>query len=153
MLTVASALPKEVMAIASLLEELEAFYGGHIEEQPIDERCTQIDHILFGERPVAHVLLAKVDGLPVGLASYSYLWPAVGLTRSLYLKELFVSEPHRRRGVGAALMRELVAVATTSGCSRVEWTTDRDNSLAIKFYDGQAFLRNDGKVLYRLALG
>jgi hypothetical protein len=31
-----------------------------------------------------------------GFAAYSFLWPAVGLTRSLFLKELYVAEAARR---------------------------------------------------------
>ena len=35
-----------------------------------------------------------------GMASYSFLWPAAGLTRSLYLKELYVAQDWQRQGIG-----------------------------------------------------
>jgi GNAT superfamily N-acetyltransferase len=56
----------------------------------------------------------------VGFASYSFLWPAAGLTQSLYLKELFVTAKARRQGVGQALMERLIDIAKKAGCSRVE---------------------------------
>ncbi|MFI9597889.1 GNAT family N-acetyltransferase [Nonomuraea sp. NPDC052265] len=86
---------------------------------------------------------------PVGIASYSFLWPAEGLTRSLYLKELYVAESAQRRGVGTALMNALFDLAAKHECSRVEWTTDTGNSGAQHFYDelGQATLPT--KLFYR----
>jgi GNAT superfamily N-acetyltransferase len=69
-----------------------------------------------------------------GLAAYSFLWPAAGVTRSLYLKELFVRATARRLGIGKLLMRELHAVAAEQRCSRVEWTADTDQPDAQRFY-------------------
>jgi GNAT superfamily N-acetyltransferase len=56
---------------------------------------------------------------PVGIVSYSFLWPAEGLTRSLYLKEVCVAESARRRGVGTALMNALFELAAKHECRRV----------------------------------
>jgi GNAT superfamily N-acetyltransferase len=66
---------------------------------------------ICGDSPPAHSLLAWDNGELVGFASYSFLWPAVGLTRSLYLKELYVAEAARRKGVGKLLMRRLYLIA------------------------------------------
>lgn len=45
--------------------------------------------VLFGDPPLARALVGWEDGeAPVGFAAYSFLWPAVRLTASLYLKEL-----------------------------------------------------------------
>ncbi|WP_020519412.1 GNAT family N-acetyltransferase [Catelliglobosispora koreensis] len=68
-------------------------------------------------------------------ASYSFLRPAADLTQSLYLKELYVSEAERRSGVGKLLMDRLIEIAQETACSRVEWTADSDNPLAIAFYE------------------
>ena len=54
------------------------------------------------------MLLARdEDGVLAGFASYSFLWPAVGLTASLYLKELYVAASRQRHGVGTLLMQGL----------------------------------------------
>jgi len=89
---------------------------------------------LFGPVPAGRALVAVLDGAVAGLAAYSFLWPAAGVTRSLYLKELFVRAAARRHGIGGLLMRELRAVAAEHRCSRVEWTADTDQPEAQRFY-------------------
>jgi len=139
----------DVPAVAGLLEEMDRFYGS-VEFPPIELRQRQIKGLLFGPVPAARVLLA-FDGTDlVGLATYSSLWPAAGVTQSLYLKELYVRESHRKRGVGRLLMARLCAVAIETGCSRVEWTTDRDNEAAQDFYERLGTVVNPGKIMYRV---
>jgi GNAT superfamily N-acetyltransferase len=95
---------------------------------------------------------AQVDDRKLaGFACYSFLWPAAGLTRSLYLKELYVSGTARRAGVGARLMPGLFEIAVTTGCSRVEWTTDQDNAQAQAFYRVLGVAPLTSKVFYRIA--
>ena len=57
---------------------------------------------------------------------------------------------HQRRGIGTLLMRHLAAVARKQECSRIEWTTDRDNAAAQKFYERLIAPINRGKIMYRL---
>lgn len=78
------------------------------------------------------------------------LWLAVGVTRSLYLKELYVAEAYRRKGIGRLLMRNLRQVADEHECSRVEWTADEGNPLAEGFTNSLAYRRTGDKVLYRV---
>jgi GNAT superfamily N-acetyltransferase len=128
--------PEDVLAIAKLYAEMDMFYGTpEAELDPLDVRQDQISAALFADIPTARALLAWDDGL-VGCASYSFLWPAVGLTGSLFLKELYVSATARRNGVGRALMHGLFELATRLECSRVEWMTDTDNEDAQAFYAG-----------------
>lgn len=149
MTLVAPAEPVHVDAVAALLEELDKFYG-ETEVEPLDVRIRQINEALFGDPPLAYALLAWDAGALVGLATYSFLWPAAGLTRSLYLKELYVAEAARGRGVGRLLMDHLVRVAIANSCSRIEWTTDRDNAQAQRFYDSMGVAQNGNKIFYRL---
>ena len=116
--------------LVELLAERERFYG----ISRADPEPTAIEDALFGPVPAGRALVALYDGEVVGLAAYSFLWPAAGVTRSLYLKELFVRAAARRHGVGRALMRELHAVAVEHRCSRVEWTADTDQPDAQRFY-------------------
>lgn len=148
MTTVVAAGPDDVEELAALLEEMDRFYGA-TDAEPLDERIRQIEAAIFTADPVAYALLAWEAGQLVGFATYSFLWPAIGLTRSLYLKELYVTEPRRRSGVGTALMRAVFDVAVRKSCSRVEWTADMDNPEAQRFY--QALARpHPSKLFYRL---
>lgn len=140
--------PGDVAAITGLLEELDRFYGS-VDFPPIPHREQQIATLLFGPLHAGRVLLAYDERDAVGLAAYSYLWPAAGVTQSLYLKELYVRHTYRRQGVGTRLMARICAIATETGCSRVEWTTDRDNNAAQAFYE-QLGAPTTTKVMYRL---
>ncbi|EST37442.1 hypothetical protein N566_13025 [Streptomycetaceae bacterium MP113-05] len=145
MMTIDRATEADAETISRLLGTIEAYYGG--EDRPGDPG--QVRAALFGERPVATVLLAREGNEVLGMASFTYLWPASGADTSLYLKELFVHESARRRGVALALMEALRQEATAAGCSRVEWTADRDNPPALAFYESLGAKEREGKVFYR----
>ncbi len=138
----------DAAAMAVLLEEMDRFYGAAGTE-PFSERLRQINEALFSSPPAAYALLAWDSTRLAGFAGYSFLWPAVGLTRSLYLKELYVANDYRRRGVGKLLMQAIFDVAGKHGCSRVEWTTDSDNSGAQAFYANLGLPVHPSKVFYR----
>jgi GNAT superfamily N-acetyltransferase len=147
--SVTPAKPDHVEIVALLLEEMDTFYGA-TEFEPIEERVAQIREALFGSVPAAQMLLAWEEQQLVGLATYSFLWPADGVTRSLYLKELYVAKTHRRAGIGGFLMQSLLDVALQHHCSRVEWTTDEENPDAQEFYEALGAQRHASKIFYRL---
>ena len=142
----------DIPTLAVLIEEIERYYGA-TEIQDLDERRDQIALALFGVSPLACVLIAEDrSGELLGLAAYSFLWPAAGSTHSLFLKELFVRESGRRQGVASQLMlalRELAAARP--GCSRIEWMADRDNPAAREFYRARGVPEADNKIVYRIA--
>ncbi|WAZ20143.1 GNAT family N-acetyltransferase [Streptomyces cinnabarinus] len=134
--------------LAGLLGEVESYYGGT--DTPADE--DQVRAALFGPQPVATVLIARDGDDVLGFASYSFLWPAAGADTSIYLKELFVRAPHRRRGVAGELMNAVRYAGRAAGCSRLEWTADADNPPALDFYEALGVATHQGKVFYRQAL-
>lgn len=103
----------------------------------------------FSAPPAAYALLAWDAERLAGVAAYSFLWPTVGLTRSLYLKELYVAQACRGRGIGRLLMQALFGLAAKHGCSRVEWTTDRGNTSAQAFYHRLGLPVHASKLFYR----
>ena len=148
-MTISPASPGDETAVAALLDEMDRFYGAGADE-PAAERARQIGDALFASPPAAHVLLAWDGNELAGLAAYSFVWPAAGLTRSMYLKELYVADRYRGHGVGTLLMRALFETAGKHGCSRVEWTTDRDNTGAEAFYDRLGVPAHPSKIFYRV---
>jgi GNAT superfamily N-acetyltransferase len=148
-ITVTPAEPGHAVAIAGLLEEMDRFYGADAAE-PLEVRVRQISDAIFATPPAGYALLAWDGTRLAGFAAYSFLWPAAGLTRSLYLKELYVAEAHRRGGTGRLLMRAIFDAAEKYGCSRVEWTTDTDNAVAQDFYARLGLPRHPSKVFYRV---
>ena len=150
MLAVSPATEPDVPALAVLMEELDRFYGA-TDVEPIGRRVEQIRGAILGPAPAAHVLLAKERDDVIGLAAYSFLWPAAGATTSLFLKELYVRQDQQRRGVGRRLMQAVASVAVAAGCSRVEWQTEDGNERAKQFYRSLGEPRHPGKVFYRLS--
>jgi ribosomal protein S18 acetylase RimI-like enzyme len=149
MITVNPVRPTDVSALAQLAEEMDRFYGAS-EIEPMDVRQRQINSAVFSDPPSAYALAAWDGETLVGFVSYSFLWPAIGLTRSLYLKEMYVAETARRKGVGKLLMRNLYDIAIKCDCSRVEWTTDRDNVEAQRFYAELGVSVKESKLFYRI---
>jgi GNAT superfamily N-acetyltransferase len=148
-ITVSPAESRDAAAIAALLGDLGRFYGA-TESEPPERRIGQINEAIFTSPPTAYALLARDGDQVAGLAAYSFLWPAVGATRSLYLKELYVPDAYRRQGVGKLLMRAIFETAGTLGCSRVEWTTDAGNTAAQAFYAKLGLAAYPSKIFYRV---
>jgi GNAT superfamily N-acetyltransferase len=150
--TVAPITESDLPEFVELMEEMDRFYGVS-QFEPVETRTAHVRTALFGDRPSAEALVARNDDRLVGLASYSLLWPAAGLTTSLFLKELYVAEATRAHGVGRALMERLFAVAAERGCSRVEWMTEKINLEAQAFYAQLGHKPNDQKLFYRVEDG
>jgi GNAT superfamily N-acetyltransferase len=150
MITVQPAEPADVEAIVRLAEERDRFYA-ETEIEPPEVRIKQVSEALFGATPYAKAILAWADGDLVGLASYSFMWPAARLTRSLFLKELYVADRARGSGTGKLLMRHIYEIAIRHDCSRVEWTTDTENADARRFYAGMGVPVCESKLYYRVA--
>lgn len=149
MIIVADAKGEDAMAIAELLREMDE----HYDDKPIESvevKTAQVKAVLFTNRPLAYALLARDGSQLIGMAAYSFLWPARQRTKSLYLKELYVSTYYRRQGIGKLLMKRLFEVAIDRGCTRVEWTTDEDNEEARRFYKDQGFSVISSKLFYRV---
>lgn len=140
----------DMPGLLNLMAELDRFYGDAV--APDDERAAGITAALFGEPAMSRALVAVAGDELVALAAYSLLWPAAGVTSSLYLKELYVRERWRRHGLGRLMMAELRRVAEGLGCSRLEWTTDAENGAAQAFYAALGSAVNSGKVMYRVTL-
>jgi GNAT superfamily N-acetyltransferase len=144
-LDITPATADDAETIATILSEVEEYYGGDRVAPPVAD----VTAALFGDWPAARVLLARDGDQVVGLAAVCRLWPAAGADVSLYLKELYVRADHRRRGVARQLMDAVHAEARAAGCSRVEWTADRDNPPALELYAALGIEPHQGKVFYR----
>jgi ribosomal protein S18 acetylase RimI-like enzyme len=82
-----------------------------------------------------HLLIAYEDGQAVGFVSgVEVTHPDKGTEMFLY--ELEVDEPFRRRGIGRALTERLAALARGAGCYGMWVITDDDNEAARATYEG-----------------
>src|SRR6201982_2223414 len=107
---------EDVPIILQLIRDL-ATYERAPEEVIATEE--QLVNVLFGERPVAEVLLAFEGESPVGFAVYFYNFSTWLGRPGLYLEDLFVKPEKRGKGYGRALLVEVARIARDRGWGRV----------------------------------
>jgi GNAT superfamily N-acetyltransferase len=90
---------------------------------------------LFGAKPGAEVVLAEVEGAAVGFALFFHNYSTFAGRPGVYLEDLYVRPEARGKGVGAALLAHLAALAVARGCARLEWAVLDWNRPAIGFYE------------------
>jgi GNAT superfamily N-acetyltransferase len=103
-----------------------------------------------GEKPRFDAYLAECDGQPAAYAFVFETYSSFLALPTLYLEDLFVLPAYRSRGVGYALIREMIAEAKRRGCGRMEWTVLDWNQLAIDFYERLGAQHKKEWHLYRL---
>jgi ribosomal protein S18 acetylase RimI-like enzyme len=80
-----------------------------------------------------HLLVVDVDGLPAGFVSATEVFHP-DKPPEMFLNELSVDEPFRRRGAASALLEELSNVGRELGCATIWVLTDEDNEAAMASY-------------------
>ena len=110
----------------------------------------QIRDTLFGPRPAAEVLLASVDGEPVGFAVFFTTYSTFLAKPGIYLEDLFVKPHERGKGIGRALLERLAQIAVERDCGRIEWAVLNWNEPSIGFYKKLGAVPLDEWTTYRL---
>ena len=111
------ATPADVETILGFIKGLAAF-----EREPDAVRAT-LDDLRrdgFGKQPKFEVLIAELDGEPVGFALFFPTYSTWEGRPGIYLEDLFVAEHARGLGLGRKLMAALAALAVARGCRRLE---------------------------------
>jgi GNAT superfamily N-acetyltransferase len=137
----------DVRIILELIRDLATYERAPDEVIATEE---QLIEVLFGERPVAEVLLAFEEQSPVGFAVYFYNFSTWLGRPGLYLEDLFVKPEKRGKGYGRALLVELAKIARDRGCGRMEWAVLNWNEPAIKFYRALGAKPMDDWTVFRL---
>ena len=94
--------------------------------------------------------LAEHDGETVGFSLSVVHECSWTITPVCYLEDLYVTPAARGRGVGLALIEDIIGLARKNAWARVYWHTRADNTPARRLYD--RFGEADGFVRYRLLL-
>jgi len=145
--TIRPAAPADVETILGFIKGLAAF-----EREPDAVQAT-LDDLLrdgFGKQPKFEVLIAELDGEPVGFALFFPTYSTWEGRPGIYLEDLFVAEHARGQGLGRKLMAALAAIAVARGCRRLElsvlhWNPTRE------FYHHLGMAHMQEWLPYRLA--
>jgi GNAT superfamily N-acetyltransferase len=116
---------------------------------------------LFGDRPIAEVVLARANEAVVGFALFFHNFSTFLGRPGLYLEDLFVVPDWRGRGVGRRLLTHVAGIAVERGCGRMEWSVLDWNEPAVGFYrrlgaqvmDDWRICRLTGETLAQVASG
>lgn len=105
---------------------------------------------LFGARPYAEVVIAEVDGAPVGFALFFHNFSTFEGKPGIYLEDLYVIPEARGAGAGKALLSHLAALAVERDCARLEWWVLDWNAPSIAFYERMGARAMDEWTVYRV---
>ena len=94
-----------------------------------------------------HALVAESGAGLIGLAHYLFHRSTTAIEPTCYMQDLFTSEAARGKGVGRALMDDLVSLSMRNGWSRLYWHTSEENRTARALYDKVA--ERSGFLVYR----
>jgi GNAT superfamily N-acetyltransferase len=137
----------DVPLILQLIRELADY-----ERAPNDVVATEegLREVLFGDKPAAEVLIARVNEEAVGFAVYFFNFSTWLARPGLYLEDLFVKPELRGSGYGRALLVRLAQIAHERGCGRMEWAVLDWNDPAIQFYKKLGAKPMDEWTVFRL---
>ncbi len=138
----------DVTAVAGQLREMDAFYGDAAPDQTSVERFVR-DTVL-GHGSATQVALALDGRMVLGSAFFAIIGPSDPLKQLLFLKDIFVNEAARGKGIGEKFMRFLARHAIACGCSRIDLTTGTD-SPARTFYDRLGGEVDPNRIFYRFS--
>ncbi|HEY7690054.1 MAG TPA: GNAT family N-acetyltransferase [Dongiaceae bacterium] len=137
------------LVLQDLFHECEVHYEGHA----APSRAAVVAHVDANIIPGlirCEILLAEAGGAVAGYASFGQLYPAPNLGGQIHVKDIFIRRNFRGRGIGAAIIRRLAALAVERNCTRVDWTAESDNPRAVAFYDRLGVPRVASKIYFRL---
>jgi len=139
--------PAEIPTLLELIRELARFEKLEHEVEATPELLHQA---LFGQPPVAGALLARSDGAVAGYAIYYFTFSSFVGRAGIWLEDVYVRPPFRKRGLGRALIEAVARVGVGRGCGRFEWTALDWNERALEIYRGLGARVMDEWVLLRL---
>ena len=130
-LSLRRALPGDVLQILGFIRELAAYEK--LEDQVVASEASLSEH-LFGADPAAEVVIAELEGVPVGFALFFRNFSTFLGRPGLFLEDLYVQPQARGKGVGKALLVHLARLAVERGAGRLDWNVLDWNEPAIGFY-------------------
>ena len=108
-------------------------------------------HVYDEGHPQGLRFLAAYDlGRCVGVAGWRFV-ATTAAGRKLYIDDLVTLETERGRGVGASLVRELVARAMAGGCSVIDLDSGLHRAAAHRFYMDNGFTISSFHFVHRPA--
>ena len=145
--TIRPACERDVRDLMKMIRELAQF---ETLEHELEATETSLRDWLFGGHPAAAALIATVDGVRAGYAVYFHTYSSFAGRPGIFLEDVYVRPPYRRRGLGSTLLKAVARIGAERGCGRFEWIALRWNQTALKFYQSLGARVLDDWVMLRM---
>lgn len=129
--TIRKAIATDVDAIFRLINEL-AIFEKEADAVIITPEDLRKDG--FGTHPKFHCFVAETTEEVLGIALV-YMRYSTWKGEVLHLEDLIVSEKARGKGIGGALLTEVIKFGNDLGVKRISWEVLDWNTPAIEFYE------------------
>lgn len=141
---------QDMRQVLDLITELAVFEN---EPEAVEIDVATLERDGFGANPAFVCFVAEVTGRVEGIAlvygRYS-TWKG----KILHLEDLIVSQKMRNKGLGTALLNEVVRYGSTLGVKRISWEVLDWNEPAIAFYEKKgADVKRDWDVVHLTEIG
>ncbi|MBP2170865.1 GNAT superfamily N-acetyltransferase [Erwinia toletana] len=145
----------KMVGIFTAMEE--HYYGkGIIAEEKM---ATYLSSRVFASASGVTVIRVQQGPTVIGFACVSILYPSPRYSGQMFIKELFIAETHRGKGIGRKLMQFIARMATERDCLTLDWMSEKNNQGSKQFYtslggeilDGMFHFRLYGEALGNLA--
>ena len=130
-ISITAATPADVGLILDFIGKLAEYE--HLSQEMHATAALLREH-LFGARPAAEALIARVGSAAAGFALFFSTFSTFVAKPGIWLEDLFVLPEHRRLGVGKKLLRRVAEIAVERGCGRLEWSVLDWNEPALELY-------------------
>ncbi len=121
---------KDIPSILHLIQELATF-----EKEPDAVEISEetLRKYGFSEEAYFQCLVCEFRQEIVGMALF-YPRFSTWKGKTIHLEDLIVTQKMRGKGIGKALLDQVVQIATDQGLKRVEWVVLNWNTPAVEFY-------------------
>ncbi len=132
-LTLRFATADDIPVILELIKELADYEKLSHEVMATEE---MLKKSLFGERPVAEVIIADYLIKPVRFSLFFHNFSTFLGRPGIYIEDIYIKPEHRGMGIGKTILSYIATLAVERDCGRLEWCVLDWNITALNFYNG-----------------
>ena len=147
-LVIRAAHREDIDTILILMEEFAA-YANLSEHFRITKE--KLMKLVFDDQK-AQVILAELDGHPIGYALYYDVFSSFIGEVAMYLEDLYITPLFRRKGYGKELLNVIKDIGKQKGYYRIEWKCLKWNHQAQDFYQRIGATKEDKNITFLMEI-